>query len=161
MTPSESPLPLRYDARQGRLSLGEQPYLLIRPQTLAPLLLSDDPVVLRLLDAGGREGGRLAAESTLGRGLRGREALETLLEMGGAIGWGRMALLEWSEQVIRVEVRHSPFAEAARSAQKPVCHLLRGVLAGMIAAIAGRPAECRETACEAGGDAACRFETTL
>jgi predicted hydrocarbon binding protein len=159
MTSGESPLPLEYDAERGRLSLGAHPYLLIRPQTLAPLYTRADPTLLQSLEAGGREGGRLAAASVLARGLRGREAFETLLAMGGQIGWGRMTLLAWTPEIVRVQVRHSPFAEVARGSEGPVCHITRGVLAGMLAQLFdGAAAETDETACEAAGAGACRFE---
>jgi predicted hydrocarbon binding protein len=158
VSPTACPLALDYCEERGRLSLGAQPYLLIRPQTLAPLCAHGDPSVLRSLEEGGREGGRLAAESVLARGPKGREAFEALLSLGGQIGWGRMSLLEWTPARVRVQVRHSPFAEAARGSDHPVCHLIRGVLAGMLAKVEGLDASVDETACEARGDAACCFE---
>ncbi|MBI5439983.1 MAG: hypothetical protein HY900_02095 [Deltaproteobacteria bacterium] len=146
-------LPLEWDAGAGRLSIGGQAYLLIRPQTLAPLGQAPD-----LLEAGGREGGSLAAGSMLARGLSGREAFEELLRAGGQIGWGTFTLRSWGESRVEVELRNSPFAQAATGPDAPACHLVRGILAGALARILGRDARAREERCAAMGQEACRFE---
>jgi len=158
MRASTPSLSLVHDDDRGRLTLGGQAYLLVRPETLAPLFSFGDRGVLTLLEAGGREGGRLAARSVMGRGLETREALEAILAVGGEIGWGKMSLLEWSAERIRIAVRSSPFAESASDARAPVCHLTRGVFAGVISTLEGVEAHSVETACEALGAGFCCFE---
>jgi predicted hydrocarbon binding protein len=42
--------------------------------------------------------------------------------------------------------------------QSPVCHLIRGVLGGLMAGLFGVTVQAREIACLAHGDPVCRFE---
>jgi predicted hydrocarbon binding protein len=56
-----------------------------------------------------------------------------------------------------ITVRNSPFAEAYGTSDKGVCHMIRGVMAGMAAGIFGSDINSEETLCVAKGDALCRF----
>jgi predicted hydrocarbon binding protein len=55
-----------------------------------------------------------------------------------------------------VEVEASAFAETWGASPTPVCHFLRGVMAGIGAVVYGA-ARAKETACLATGAKACRF----
>ena len=57
-----------------------------------------------------------------------------------------------------IEVGDSPFAAAYGQAESGVCHLIRGVMAGLGAGIFGGEVSSVETTCAAKGDARCRFE---
>jgi len=151
-------LPLIGDGARGRLRLAGQDYLLIRPETLAPLCRSRDAAVHDLLEAGGREGGALAAAAVLAAGSTGRVALEELCTAGGRIGWGRFQVVLWEPGRVVVEVENSPFAQGGSGSAAPTCHLTAGVLAGMLAQILGTSVKARETACAAGGAERCRFD---
>ena len=144
------------DPETGRVRLAGQPYLLIRPETLLPLVTCAKPEVVALLVAGGREGGAQAARTVLGAGWEGREAVEKVLASGSVIGWGRFEIA-WTDEGAEVRLRHSPFAEAARPTGHPVCHLVRGVLQGVWEEVFGQTAACAEVVCAAQGEAACRF----
>ncbi|GAB6061521.1 V4R domain-containing protein [Deferrisoma palaeochoriense] len=151
-------LPLRIDPEGGRLWVGESRYLLIRPETLAPVVGTPDAAVAELLREGGRAGGRLAAAAVRGRGPAGREAAARILAFGARIGWGVFEV-EWRDEGARVTLRNSPFAEAARGrARGPVCHPVCGVLEGIWEVALGRRARFVETRCAALGAPACRFE---
>ena len=53
----------------------------------------------------------------------------------------------------------APFAEAyGDRAALGVCHLIRGVLGGLMAGTFGAEVRARESLCLACGDACCRFE---
>ncbi|MDR7468358.1 MAG: 4-vinyl reductase [Armatimonadota bacterium] len=148
------------DEGHGRLLIGGSRYLLIRPETLAALQRAVEaalgPRAAECFVAGGRAGGARVAQ-----GLQGspRERALRVMEMGTAIGWGAFALerLDAAELVVRVS--HSPFAEAYGAAPGPVCHLTRGVLEAVAAALLERPLPVVETACVAAGAQACRFAT--
>jgi predicted hydrocarbon binding protein len=148
------------DDGQGRLSLGGARYLLIRPETLVGLQRAMEAMVgeraADALAAGGRTGGSKAARALEGS----REArVERLLRTGGEIGWGLFALERLTPGELVVTVRHSPFAEAYGRSARPVCHLTRGVLESLAAAVLERPLPVVETDCAAAGAPACRFST--
>ncbi len=151
---ANSELPLSHDRERGRLWVGAGAYVLIRPETLAPLAGSADPRVQALLEEGGFRGGRLAGRAGLAQGLEGRAGVEWVLGFGALIGWGRFRV-EWEGPVVVLE--HSPFAEACAPAGQPVCHLVRGVLRGIWTEIMGLDVPWLEPACAACGAPACRF----
>lgn len=145
------------DPARGVLSIGGSRYLCLRPETLAPLCASDLPAVGELLYAGGVAGGSAAAAGALSAGRRGRGALEHLLGFGAEIGWGRFTLDAWGEDRVAVTLAESPFARAAGPSSHPVCHTVRGVLAGMVSSLRGVSYEAVETACGSTGAPRCTF----
>lgn len=158
---------LTWDAGDGKLLYQGVRYLLIRPETLASFQKAVEKEVGErageLLYAGGFTGG--AASSRKYRETFRQSDAETarfLCHMGGQIGWGRFDLLECSHEAGRlvVEVHASPFAEAYGQSPRPVCHFIRGVLAGLADTVIGGAFVARETSCRARGDARCRFEVT-
>ncbi len=147
-------LALAKDPERGRLAVGSSRYLLIRPETLVPLAGSGDPGVQALLEEGGFRGGRLAGRAGLAQGLKDRAAVERVLAFGALIGWGRFRV-EWDGPAVVLE--HSPFAEACAPSERPVCHLVRGVLRGIWSEVMGSNVPWEEPACAACGAPACRF----
>jgi predicted hydrocarbon binding protein len=143
----------------GRLLFRGGRYLLIRPETLAGL----QHAVERALGAsaadcfmaGGLAGGSKATSAVSGDR---HERVEGLLATGTAIGWGEFALEHLDATTLVVTVGDSPFAAAYGPAAAPVCHLTRGVLQSLAAAIFGPAAAVDETACAAAGARRCRFE---
>jgi len=59
----------------------------------------------------------------------------------------------------RADLAQREIAEAYGRAAGPVCHLTRGLLEALAAAVFQRTARVRETACAAAGADGCRFET--
>jgi predicted hydrocarbon binding protein len=84
--------------------------------------------------------------------------VEALLATGRQIGWGDFRLEALGPAELVVTVGHSAFADACAPAGAPVCHLTRGVLESLAAAVLERPLPVVETACAATGAPACRFE---
>ena len=155
---------LAYDGETGAIRYKGVRYLLIRPETLAELLKAVESVAGEQagesLYRGGFEGGRLS--TTTYREIHGfsdREIIDFMMRMGREIGWGRPSLDRYSPEqgVLEVRVTGSAFAEAYGSSSRPVCHLIRGVVAGMGSVLLGRSCRALEPACEAMGDACCRF----
>ena len=161
MTASENPVLAELVHEPGVLSFRGGRYLLIRPETLAALHHAVDEAVgdaaAECLAAGGRAGGGRAATSLAGSP---RERVASVLAMGSAIGWGAFTLETLTSQALVVTVRRSPFADAFGRSPRPVCHLTRGVLESLAAAVFGEPWTVRESACAATGAALCRFEAT-
>jgi predicted hydrocarbon binding protein len=153
-------VPLRDDGGGG-LWVGGHRYLLVRPETVVAVQRAVEaalgPAAADCLAAGGRAGGARALASVGGSP---RERVERLLATGTAIGWGHFQLERFGPRELVVEVRHSPFAEAYGPAPGPVCHLTRGVLDALAAAVLEQPVRVVELACAAAGAPACRFSAT-
>lgn len=88
-----------------------------------------------------------------------RQHVEATLAAAARHGWGDLTLERLGASELVVTVRRSPFAAAYGRAAGPVCHLTRGMLEALAAAVFRRPARVRETACAAAGAPECRFET--
>lgn len=159
MTAPGNPVLAELAYEPGVLSFRGGRYLLIRPETLAALHRAAEralgEVAAECLVAGGRAGGGRAVSGLAGSP---RERIESLLAMGSAIGWGAFALDTLTPSSLVVTVRRSPFADAYGASPQPVCHLTRGVLESLAAALFAAPWTVRETACAATGAAVCRFE---
>lgn len=80
-------------------------------------------------------------------------------------GWGRCLAMEKHDSdhklVYVSRMKGTPTAHG-RTATEPVCHLIRGIVAGWIEAYVGRTAKSSsEVACEATGKKFCVFETSF
>ena len=139
-------------------------YLLIRPETLIDFQKALERLspaqAGEILAAGGFSGGSKSARRYRECFGLGPEATARFLcTMGGQIGWGRFELFRLDEKAgeLEVEVTGSPFAEAYGQATAPVCHFIRGVLAGLAEVLFGPGCETSESACAAAGARVCRF----
>ncbi len=158
---------LSWDAGAGRLLFRDVPYLLIRPDTLVAFQKAAEAELGErageLLARGGHVGGALSARRYREAFRLGpEEAARFMFTMGREIGWGdfRLERLDLRERELVAAVGRSPFAEAYGKADHPVCHLIRGVLAGLAEASFDAPARARETECLAMGAPSCRFHAT-
>ncbi len=162
---------LDWSAAAGALTFKDVRYLLIRPETLMEFQRALEAEVGparagELLYLGGFTGGQLSGrryKETFGLGER--EAVQFMCRMGGEIGWGRFELeaLDGEPARLVVNVHNSVFARAglqlpAPPAPLPGCHLIRGVLGGLMSGLYQVRVQAREVACLAQGAAACRFE---
>jgi len=110
---------------------------------------------------GGFSGGRLSTKKYKEmHELSDREIIDFMMSMGSQIGWGKFTLKEYSleEKRLCVSVSNSPFAQSYGKASHGVCHLIRGVLAGMATVLFEGECEADETYCVAKGDEYCLFE---
>ncbi|MBC7230440.1 MAG: 4-vinyl reductase [Actinobacteria bacterium] len=72
-------------------------------------------------------------------------------------GWGHLDF-EVSSDPIRVFLSNSQEAAWLGPAEKPVCHLYAGIVAGYASAISGEELRAREVECRAAGAERCVFE---
>lgn len=155
---------LVYDQSSGALMYKGVRYLLMRPETIAgfqkALVAHCGKDVEDNLLAGGYTGGSLSAQQykTL-HGFSDAEIIEFMMNMGNQIGWGHFRLVRYdsTEKYLCVAVKNSPFAQAYGQSSRSVCHLIRGVLAGMASVLFGCDCSAKEVECRAKGDAGCRF----
>lgn len=158
---------LTWDAEAGRLLFKDACYLLIRPETLVAFQKAVEAEVGErageLLARGGQTGGALSTRRYREAfGLGTEETARFIVAMGREIGWGdfRLERLDLQARELVVTVGRSPFAEAYGPASRPVCHLIRGVVAGLAEGSFGVPARAREVECRATGAETCRFHAT-
>lgn len=158
---------LAFDADSGALVYKEVRYLLIRPETIIAFQKAAEArlgveIAGEVLYEGGFAGGRLSGQRyRTALGLSAAEGVDFMCRMGGQIGWGRFTLLELDEGAprLRVEVQRSPFASAyGPGSSTGVCHLIRGVLGGLVSGLFGVEVRAEETACTSLGASVCRFE---
>ncbi len=162
---------LTWDGEAGALAYQGVRYLLIRPETVMQVQRALEAEIGperagELVYAGGFTGGRLSGlryKQTFG--LSAQEAVEFMCRMGGQLGWGAFNLhsLDLAAGRLEVVVRNSVFATgyaqlaAATRPQHPTCHLIRGVLGGLLSGLLDAPVHAHEAACLALGDPACHF----
>ncbi|MCC6191617.1 MAG: hypothetical protein IT318_21530 [Anaerolineales bacterium] len=160
---------LAWSAETGALSFNGVRYLLIRPETLMQWQQGVEAELStragELAYWGGFRGGQLSGQRYKeSLGLNVRQAVEFMCRMGGEIGWGRFEIVQLDLQrpALEVVVHNSAFAQALAGARpggqlRPVCHLIRGVLGGLLNGLLEVPVRAQESECLAAGAAGCRF----
>jgi predicted hydrocarbon binding protein len=155
---------LRSDPARGALLYNDVRYLLIRPETLIAFQKAAEERLGagadELLYAGGFAGGSLSAKRYREVfGLADAQSVEFMAKMGTELGWGQMQIARFDptarELILMVE--SSPFAAAYGKSARGVCHLIRGVFAGLASGIFACDVTAREEECLARGDARCKF----
>jgi predicted hydrocarbon binding protein len=155
---------LEYSAEEGRIAFKGVPYMVIRPDTVVDFQKAAEAEVgdrvAEMMMAGGYTGGaRSSRRFKEVFNFSDDEVVAFMCKMGGEIGWGKFEVekLDLDGRELVVAVKNSPFAEAYGDADKGVCHMIRGVMAGMAAGIFGTEVESEEAMCRAKGDELCRF----
>jgi len=155
---------LKFDATRGALLYNDVRYLLIRPETLIAFQKAAEEKLGagadELLYAGGFTGGTLSAKKYREVfKLTDQQAIEFMAKMGTEIGWGKFTVSSFSvaNRTLELTVESSPFAAAYGKASRGVCHLIRGVFAGLASGIFGCDVISREEECLAMGHTRCRF----
>ncbi len=155
---------LHFDPTRGALLYNDVRYLLIRPETLIAFQKAAEEKLGvgadELLYAGGYTGGTLSAKRYREVfGLSDEQSVAFMAKMGMEIGWGRFTIcrLDVTAAELVLEVASSPFAAAFGRAERGVCHLIRGVFAGLASGIFGREVEAREEECLAMQHPTCKF----
>ncbi len=154
---------LTFDGAQGAILYKDVRYLLIRPETLVAFqkaaeeqlgAAADD-----LLFTGGFTGGTLSGKKYREVfGLTEKQSVEFMAKMGTEIGWGKLEIARFEPRgELVLTVASSPFAAAYGKADRGVCHLIRGVFAGLACGLWDRPVQAREDECLAMGYAHCQF----
>lgn len=140
-------------------------YLLIRPEVLVTFQKEienalDEKASMILFNSGFQGGVLSSKRYQEVYKFSNEEIIRFMLEMGGQIGWGRFELVRFDPVNFRLSLKvyYSPFAEAYGKSERPVCHFIRGVMAGLAFTIFNKEIYAEETDCLAKGDSFCRFE---
>ena len=157
---------VQWDADSGAITFRDVRYMLIRPDTVVDFQKAVEAEVgpgkcAQMMMAGGYTGGsRSSKRYKEVFNYTGEEIVAFMCQMGGEIGWGKFNVirLDVPGKEFIVEVENSAFAAAYSEADWGVCHMIRGVMAGMAVGIFGGDVVAEETLCRAKGDDRCRFE---
>lgn len=161
---------LEWNSDDGALWFKGVRYLLIRPETLYGIVSAAEEELgteraAELLFRGGFVGGQLSGKKYReALNLDPRGAVEFMCRMGAEIGWGRFELVSYQHDAANlvVHIHRSAFAHGLdaneRRIETGVCHLIRGVLGGLVAGLTGRNVTTRERQCLAQGHDFCRIE---
>ncbi|MCJ7619955.1 MAG: 4-vinyl reductase [Anaerolineae bacterium] len=155
---------VEYSENDGAITFKDVRYMLIRPDTVVDFQKAVEAELgdrtAEMMMAGGFTGGlRSSRRYKEVFDYSDEEIVAFMCNMGREIGWGDFEVEEFDQEGRRlvVLVRNSAFAEAYGNADRGVCHLIRGVMAGMAAGIFGGDVRSEETQCRAKGDDQCRF----
>jgi predicted hydrocarbon binding protein len=155
---------LGFEPAGGRISFHGVRYLVIRPETLVSIQRAMEielgASAGRILFDAGRTGGTLSAARFRASfpDRSPEELVRFMCGLGTDIGWGRFNLLEFHPgDSFLVEVTNGPIASAYGPAKDPVCHLLRGVMAGLGEVVFGEETVATEAHCSASGPGPCEF----
>ena len=155
---------LEFDPARGALLYKGVRYLLIRPETLDMFYKAVEEKIgehaHQAMHRGGFTGGSLSAKKYRDVfGLDAAQSVEFMARMGTEIGWGKIeiARLDLDARVLEITVASSPFAIAHGPSNHGVCHLIRGVFAGLANGIFECEVDSREVECLAMGNAQCRI----
>ena len=155
---------VEYSENDGAITFKDVRYMLIRPDTVVDFQKAVEAELgdrtAEMMMAGGFTGGsRSSRRYKEVFDYSDQEIVAFMCNMGREIGWGDFEVEEFDQEGRRlvVLVRNSAFAEAYGNADRGVCHLIRGAMAGMAAGIFGGDVRSEETQCRAKGDDQCRF----
>jgi len=156
---------IHFDSEKGGLFYKDVRYLLVRPETLAAFQKAIEKELgergSQILYESGFHGGTLSARRYREVfHLSDEEIIHFMIRMGAQIGWGQFQQERFDPErkTLRVQVLHSPFAEAYGPSSLSVCHFIRGVIGGLASMVFGQGVRSREASCLAKGDRYCLFE---
>lgn len=161
---------LEWNAEDGALWFKGVRYLLIRPETLYGIVTAAEEELGQerageLMYRGGFVGGQLSGKRYReALNLDPRGAVEFMCKMGAEIGWGRFELLSYDHDAaaLVVHIHRSAFAHGIAKNESEiemgVCHLIRGVMGGLVSGLTEKKVVTRESRCIAQGHDYCRIE---
>jgi predicted hydrocarbon binding protein len=122
---------------------------------------------LVILYEGGKACGEASAKRLIGQfGSSTEDMLQAIAKIKEAEGWGKITFKDsnFEKNHMRVIVQNSFEARGYGKSATPVCHLLRGYLAGVLSTMLTpnartRKVELVEIKCVAKGDEYCEFQT--
>lgn len=152
---------LVFDADSGAVMDQTRRYMLLRPEALMGLFRRlPEPVRTQALEAFADsivEQGSDSARAYAAMEGGGATLARTVAATAPQLGWGVWDI-DVQADIIRLDVRNSPFAAGFGSSANAVCHPVAGMLRAVSGMIFGRPATVREVSCAACGARTCRFE---
>lgn len=154
-----------YDLASGEIRIAGENWVLMTASTFRDVVKGTE----RILESGavtvwleaGRHAGRELSENLVRLGMEFEELPAVFEEFFTQGGWGKIqAKVDSTKREALVTIRNSATA-LQTNAKEPVCHFVRGFIAGVCDVMFHGPTECFETKCLAKGDAYCEFRVGM
>jgi len=155
-----------YDSEKGIFKVEDSRLVLFFCDSLASVqkrmesLVGYDAADMLLYEAykeAGRTNGVLFAKNMKAEKVRGTGIILAALEFMRIAAWGCWELTEYDKLKTGFGAEDSPLAELYGKSERPVCHPIRGLIAGFAEFFTGQKRECVEALCKAKGDEHCEF----
>ncbi len=151
-----------YNEEKGEIRIAGADWILMRSATFRDLIkemerILESGAVVIWLEAG-RRAGKEFARTFLSEGMEPEEVPKLLEEFFTQGGWGNIQVkVNYTKKEAVVRIENSATARQAK-AKEPICHFIRGYIAGICDAVFDTYTVCVETKCIAKGDAFCEFQ---
>jgi len=154
---------------EGRLLLDDVPLILAPRYFIAQLqktmeeLAGERAAATMAYKAGFTSGYYFAEKQSKIFGVSGREILQTYLNIASRRGWGKFTIVEYDQEKLTAKITiQASIAEEWGNVGRPVCHMWRGGIAGILQYIADTTGKKirivgKETKCIAKGDPHCEI----
>lgn len=154
---------LKWDQDSGAILDVDRRYVMLRADVLmglfARLPSAQRAQALDSLQSSVRTHGGASARAYQASGVAGAAGfLRVMAESAADLGWGVWRFEEGDGAALSLAVHNSPFAMAASTRDRPVCHAIAGMLEAVSALVTGEPRKFRETRCASMGAPCCEFQ---
>lgn len=154
---------LKWDAPAGAILDADRRYVMLRADVLMGLFAGLPPAqraqAFDSLQASVRTHGGASARAYQAAGAADVAAfLRVMAESAADLGWGAWRFEPGDAAAPTLSVRNSPFAMAATTRDRPVCHAITGMLEAVSALVTGESRSFRETRCASMGAPCCEFQ---
>jgi predicted hydrocarbon binding protein len=150
-----------YDMEKGEIRIAGADWILMGASTFRDLVKGTEKIlgpgaIMVWLEAG-KQAGREFSGGLMRLGMEFEELPSMLEEFFTQGGWGKIQTeVDFTMKKAFVTIRNSATARQIET-KEPVCHFIRGFIAGVCDIMFHGITECLETKCMAKGDAHCEF----
>jgi len=145
----------RADGGQRVLALGSVGWATLQHELVSTFVTGAAVILQRMGYSYGRYLGKVAKK----RGFEGDETFKALLQFSKEAGWGRLSLNsgDLSQGQAHLVVKDCYFCLHLKDSQTPVCHMLTGLVGGVVDELIGKTHRVLEGKCIGKGDAVCEI----
>lgn len=154
---------LKWDPASGAILDADRRYVMLRADVLMGVFARLPPEqraqALDSLQSSVRTHGGASARAYQACGAPAPSALlRVMAESAADLGWGVWSFGQAGAATLTLTVHNSPFAMAAATRDRPVCHAITGMLEAVSALVAGESRTFREIRCASMGANCCEFQ---
>lgn len=152
---------IEYNIESGKINIAGEDWILMSASTFQDLVKGTEKILgsgaqVIWLEAG-KNAGEQFASRLIKLGMEFSELPSMLEEFFTLGGWGKIqAEINIAKKEATITIINSITARGAES-KEPICHLIRGFIAGVANVMFHGLSECVETKCIAKGDPHCEF----
>lgn len=160
------PKPLAYDVIHFPVMHGDSPAIIMPIEIFGSLFEEIEKTLMPsgfaavFYNAGKKSGAYIAELFSKKYGLKGQELISAFIQSTKATGWGQIEelKLDSNRPFGKVRIRRCFETIPSSSNKNRECHWTRGVIAGLLSDVAGKPLDAVELKNASSGDGTCEFE---